>query len=227
MNKRIRWLDRCKGFATIMVVIGHIAVGYRDAGYYPDHIFTIHSMYYLTYAFHMPLFFILSGYSFALAYCREGRLKKDRVRIQIINLVYLYFFFSAVQWVFKWICSAFVNTNVSLLDLAMMPIKPMDPYWYLYVLIFFYLFILVLCRKNICDNKIILAGAIVVSTIICGIPINETFPIKELLYYFVFFYIGCYLSSTGWVSRFTKMQGICAIVAAVCILTYIYEADRP
>ena len=26
----------------------------------------------------------------------------------------------------------------------------------------------------------------------------------------------------GWVSRFTKMQGICAIVAAVCILTYIY-----
>ena len=34
---RIRWLDAWKGFAMLLVVLGHIADGYLDAGLFATH----------------------------------------------------------------------------------------------------------------------------------------------------------------------------------------------
>lgn len=49
MNKRIEYIDIAKGIAIIMVLLGHIdlcPIGLKSS----------------IYSFHMPLFFILSGY---------------------------------------------------------------------------------------------------------------------------------------------------------------------
>lgn len=50
MKQRIQFIDLAKGFAILLVIIGHI-----DTIPYVKH---------LIYSFHMPLFFILSGYFF-------------------------------------------------------------------------------------------------------------------------------------------------------------------
>ncbi len=47
MNNRIKWIDTAKGIAMICVVLGHMSISYIND---------------IVFAFHMPVFFILSGY---------------------------------------------------------------------------------------------------------------------------------------------------------------------
>lgn len=49
---RIKWVDRAKGIGIVLVVIGHILGD--------QHVLSL--LYQLIYAFHMPLFFVISGY---------------------------------------------------------------------------------------------------------------------------------------------------------------------
>ena len=35
VNNRIEWIDACKGFAIILVILGHIADGYLGAKSFP------------------------------------------------------------------------------------------------------------------------------------------------------------------------------------------------
>ena len=53
MGKRIEWIDVSKGIGIILVLIGHISL---NGGLNK-----------FIYSFHMPLFFILSGFTFNLA----------------------------------------------------------------------------------------------------------------------------------------------------------------
>lgn len=55
MEKRIEWIDIAKGFGIMMVVLGHYILSETGP------LYEIKS---LIYAFHMPLFFICSGYLF-------------------------------------------------------------------------------------------------------------------------------------------------------------------
>ena len=50
MNKRVEWIDLAKGLGMLLVILGHCVC---FGGIMHNAIF----------AFHMPLFFILSGYS--------------------------------------------------------------------------------------------------------------------------------------------------------------------
>lgn len=58
---RIDWLDSLKGFGILLVILGHTQFPYKDYLYW----------------FHMPLFFILSGYTLHLTYpCKVFVIKK-------------------------------------------------------------------------------------------------------------------------------------------------------
>lgn len=52
-NRRIEWIDSLKGFAIILVVLGHNTGGENGA-------------YRFLYTFHMPLFFLISGFLFSM-----------------------------------------------------------------------------------------------------------------------------------------------------------------
>ena len=52
-NLRVRWIDMVKGFGIFLMVIGH-------ASGLPENIKL------WIYGFHMPLFFILSGYTYGM-----------------------------------------------------------------------------------------------------------------------------------------------------------------
>jgi fucose 4-O-acetylase-like acetyltransferase len=76
-SKRIEWLDIAKGLGMIFVILGH-AVGFGT----PPHN--------IIFAFHMPLFFMLSG--FVHKPCELGVLLKKRAR----SLLLPYFLFFAL-----------------------------------------------------------------------------------------------------------------------------------
>ncbi|MGV3119497.1 acyltransferase family protein [Lactiplantibacillus argentoratensis] len=51
MKKRIEWIDIARGITMISVVIGHSLYGYNNG-----------LLSHFIYTFHMPIFFILTGY---------------------------------------------------------------------------------------------------------------------------------------------------------------------
>lgn len=192
-EKRIEWIDSCKGLAIILVVIGHIADGYLGAGMFPEYSSFMQCVLNLIYSFHMPLFFVLSGYVFYLAYCTEQTYKKGKVSIQIFNLVYIYIVMCCIQWIFKYIFSNNATHKLTIQDLILIPVKPIAPYWYLYVLIFYYLIFVCVERITIQENiKLIIC--FVVSAVGSCVKIEGAFPLYRIIMYSIFFYLGIFLA---------------------------------
>ena len=192
-SQRIKWIDSLKGFAIITVVIGHVADGYLSAGMFSDYKGLMSIIYELIYAFHMPLFFLVSGYVFQQAYYREGKEDKKRCNMQILNLAVLYIVFSAILWAFKFVFSGNVNTAVTVKDLFLIVLKPIAPFWYLYVLIFLYIIAKLLLKKEI-GVVFPFIALTVVSVFGFWTPRVIMFPLYQILYYALFFFTGIFLA---------------------------------
>ncbi len=226
MRERIKWLDSCKGFGTVIVVLGHVIDGYISAGIYSEFSYTLHSIYRLICSFHMPLFFVLSGYSFSLAYNESGGLKRKKVRIQLYNLIWQYLFFSIVMGVFKIIFAAYTNHHTDFTDLLLIPIKPIAPYWYLYVMIFYYLIALILDRYEFLTSRIIIPITSAVSAIVCSVSIPGPFPMRNILYYSAFFCIGSLLEMKKIITKVEALHGMIFSATAVGLLSYVYISQK-
>lgn len=200
-KERILWLDACKGFAILLVVLGHIADSYLRTGLFLEKSIFLQTMYEFIYAFHMPLFFALSGYVFYEVYLVYREIRQERFQKQCANIIWNYFIFSLLQWIMKRFFIADVNMPFTIRDLMLLFIKPMGLYWYLYVLLFLYFICWKLNlpngdRKR--DTKVFI-GIIFISlgsTVFFNMTnLNIVFPIRNILYYIVFFYLGNYLAA--------------------------------
>ena len=78
--RRLEWVDRARGWGIILVVLGHTS--------------TISAVNSWIYAFHMPVFFWLSGYLYT------GRSFLYTVKKRSLTLLVPYFFFGALTWVY-------------------------------------------------------------------------------------------------------------------------------
>lgn len=191
-DNRITWLDSCKGFAIILVVIGHIADGYLSAGLFDKYVKAMEITCNVLYPFHMPLFFCISGFVFYIAYLKKCDEKKKQIKLQIINNVCIYTYWSCIQWVTKMIFVSNINKPFTVIDLLLLPIKPMTPYWYLYVLIFLYMIVYLFIRFKF-DDKILLIGFLPISLLSDFITIDLIFPFQTIMKYSVFFFVGVLL----------------------------------
>lgn len=205
-TRRIVWIDALKGFATVLVVLGHIADGYLHAGMFPADSGLLEGLYNGIYAFHMALFFSVSGMTFRLAYFAEdgsGKLTlKDpsgsRFRTQLWNLALLYVFYCVLMGAFKILASRFVNQPVSVLDILLIWGKPIPPYWYLYVLAVFYLLFSRDFLLNWRHNAGLLLTALLVASLVSGFcDTRDWFQIMHILRYALFFYLGIRVAEAG------------------------------
>lgn len=91
MKKRVAWIDRAKGIAIILVVLGHnlTLIGSGEAG----RILNI-----FIYSFHMPLFFILSGCTLNVNTPLKHFLKKKFRVLMVSNLL-----FSGLMFLFQFL----------------------------------------------------------------------------------------------------------------------------
>ena len=167
---RVLYIDALKGFAIILVIIGHIADGYLRANIFTENRNVLHFTYNIIYSFHMPLFLFISGYVYYLAYFKNKTVDKKKIIIQLINIFLLYVMFSIVQWCFKYFISSLVNTKVTINDLLSIFIKPMAPYWYLYNLFFYY--IITFYIEKIHSNKWV-DIAIIATSVLFSIIFNH------------------------------------------------------
>ena len=217
-KERIKWIDSLKGFAIITVVIGHVADGYLSSDMFSDYQGIMNIIYELIYAFHMPLFFLVSGYVFWQAYYKDGKEDKKRCNLQILNLSILYIVFSVILWAFKFVLSGNVNTTVTVTDLLMIVIKPIAPFWYLYVLIFLYIAAKLLLKK---ETGVVIPFIVLVAVSVLGfwVPREIVFPLYQILYYALFFFTGVFLAkykdsflTKGWFAGVSTLVSVTLIV---------------
>lgn len=155
-DTRGNWIDHIKVFACILVALGHFFQSMCAAGILPSN--AIYQWFQRTiYYFHVPLFFICSGYLYqkysqvnSFAEWKNNALKK------LISLGVPYFVFSLVTWGMKTIFSGNVNSEVHGLGYDLF-VHPMSPYWYLFAIFFIFLITPTFKSKKACYITAIVA----------------------------------------------------------------------
>lgn len=197
---RITWLDSLKGFAILCVVLGHVVDGFMTAGLFPGAASLQFGIYRFLYSFHMPLFFMISGFAFSTAYVSAGGAPRwDKLRWQVPNLVAVYVLWTALLVVFKVVFAGSVNSEVSLSALLWMWRDPYGPYWYLYVLVAYYA---VSALASRCRLSLVLAGAVALSCVGVFFDFGSHFCLGRFAFFAPFFVVGSCLRrlwrGVGW-----------------------------
>ena len=166
MNKqRDIWIDNTKILACILVVFGHFFQSMVKANILPNNL--LYQWFNTTiYYFHVPLFFICSGY----LYQKYGKSQNIRqwfknIFKKLIVLGIPYFIFSFATWILKKIFSSSVNTQIGSLPHILF-FEPASPYWYLYVLFFLFLITPLLKKSSLLLSLLLLSFLLKFLTII-------------------------------------------------------------
>lgn len=196
MTHREKWLDISKGFACILIVLGHLLRGLGGAGVVdPDgvsgHIIDV------IYFFHVQVFFFCSGY------LHQKRGKKGiaahgkRVLKKLVDLGVPYVAFTTVSVLLRTLFDESVNNPVSKSLFRTLFVKPDAPYWYLYVLFFMFLITPKLSKKKTASILLAVAAA---AHIVYGMFFSVTplpYAVKSLMEFWVWFVFGMFASKLG------------------------------
>ena len=135
---RVRWVDVLKGVLIVLVILGHAVQGLAaDAtlAAHP-HIQGIRIVKDVIYGFHMPAFFVVSGF-FAGGLWRKDMAQELKKKLR--RLVKPYFIWGFLTACGMQVMSSFTNKGEGLRDFLCSPVVPFSQFWYLYVLFFMFL----------------------------------------------------------------------------------------
>lgn len=205
-QQRVAWIDAARGIGIVLVVYGHVLRSLIAQGVAPaDRLH--HTADAAIYAFHMPLFFLLSGL-FARPAVAGKRAAFVRIRVQAI--VYPYILWSLIQGMMAIAASGHVNHEMTWRSLASIPWSPIAQFWFLYTLF-------------LCQLLLILPGRF---TLLCIVPIGAIFSfsfpgswLSISFYNLPFFAAGVYLTApraTAWLADVDRA----AIVAVLAWLAF-------
>lgn len=136
---REAWVDNVKVLACILVVLGHFFQSMVQADRMAET--ELYAWFNTTiYYFHVPLFFLCSGYLFQkTARINSMQAWGSHVLKKALSLGIPYFIFSTVTWLLKNVFSGAVNSQNDPYFTTLF-LAPASPYWYLYALFFLFLF---------------------------------------------------------------------------------------
>ena len=140
--KRLAYIDNTKGFAILLVVLGHIVqFMYAPGDYHQNVVFRY------IYSFHMPLFFILSGMVTKIIPPSSLKIVYEKLRKRFLQLIVPFFTWGIIRVI--------MSTDI---PLYMIFLKPDYSLWFLWVLFFinvFYWMAQYLCNKAHLGNPLI------------------------------------------------------------------------
>ena len=196
-KQRDPYFDNLKGVLICLVVLGHCTNLYRDSNVWCNYLF------HLIYAFHMPLFFYISGY-FSKNVEKTYKRAFESLIIPAIPFELLYFILHAV-------------TNA---DNAEPFLTPVFAYWFCFVLFF--------CRALL-PYLTRLRGIVVITfalALAAGFNpyINEVMSLSRFLCMLPFFMLGFYTTRER-MERIRNMKTGAAVIAglaaAACVIALL------
>ncbi|WP_373481001.1 acyltransferase family protein [Geminocystis sp.] len=129
-KSRILWVDYAKGLGIFLVVLGHLIRSLVNSKIIlQSSIITFEDSW--IYAFHMPLFFLLSGLFIHKSLSKSfGKFFQSRLQ----SIVYPYFFWSILQGILQIFFSHYTNHEMKWSELAKIWYAPIMQYWFFYCL---------------------------------------------------------------------------------------------
>lgn len=137
--KRFHWIDYAKAIGILLVVFGYVIIGMRFSAFtqFPPWMQTAE---FYIYTFHMPLFFLLSGYVFPISKDKDfGRFLGS----SLVNLFLPYLIWNVVFALLKNMSAGSVHVAVPLSDIPKVILHPIQHFWflpYLFLIRFLYWF---------------------------------------------------------------------------------------
>lgn len=230
MNKqRDIWVDNVKVIACVLVVLGHFFQSMVKANILVDG--ALYEWFNTTiYYFHVPLFFICSGYLFQ-KYSKVDSLYewKNNILRKLLALGIPYLVFSVLTWLLKTVFASSVNDNIGGLGETLF-LKPASPYWYLYIL--FFIFVVTKTAKNKNEMMILLCLASFLKLMsILGVSAN-IYIIDKILDDWIWFVLGMYQAYENMPEIINKRIKISlgsvlgAVFMLLSIVVYIYGIEK-
>jgi fucose 4-O-acetylase-like acetyltransferase len=140
---RLGWVDYAKGIGIFLVVLGHALRAFPPPG--PALSVPIYiTLNWSIYAFHMPLFFLLSG-----LFLHSGATRQAIglfLRKKVATLLYPYLLWSLIYGSTQAILSPATSPIADLIALIRIPWQPIDHYWFIYAM-FIYSVVYVILAK--------------------------------------------------------------------------------
>lgn len=138
VKSRVIWIDSMKLFACILVVLGHLYMSLASSGWISSEAFYYCYPVQTVYTFHVPLFFVCSGYLYQrkqAEYTLASHWKN--IKSKALSLGIPYITFSTITLLLKIIFHDSVNNQATPV-LRTLLWQPIAPYWYLYALFFIF-----------------------------------------------------------------------------------------
>lgn len=195
-SKREAWVDYVKVFACILVVLGHFFQSMVKAKIIPQN--DLYTWFNTTiYYFHVPLFFICSGYLYQkYSVVDDWKSWKQSVVKKTVALGVPYFVFSFTTWILKSIFASSVNTEIGGLGYTLF-IHPTAPYWYLYVLFLFFLVTLTIKNSGMAIFLVVVATILKVVSILGVCDILQIYAVSNFASNWIWFVLGMLMSVIG------------------------------
>ncbi|MEL6581012.1 MAG: acyltransferase [Cyanobacteria bacterium J06621_12] len=129
-RQRVEWVDYAKGMGIFLMVFGHTLRGLVNSSLIPD-TSPVQFIDAWIYAFHIPLFFFLSGLFFPSV---SSQAPTTWWQKKLKTLVYPYFLWSGMQILLKSGFSGAVNHDANTSVLTEIVYDPVDQFWFIYTL---------------------------------------------------------------------------------------------
>lgn len=231
-RQREYWVDNVKILACILVVVGHFFQSMAKSDIISQTQFYEWFMQ-MIYYFHVPLFFICSGYLYQkLVVVNDIVTWKNNVLKKLLGLGIPYFTFSLITYFMKEIFSSSVNSQNGELVHSLF-FKPMSPYWYLYAL--FFLFLVTPTLTGVRNAYVAIIVALIMKLV--GIVCIELWDLprflEDILTYEVWFVLGMvlFVKGKGYVTKIEASKkrqiafSIVVFVAFILITVGVYKLD--
>lgn len=226
-SKRYIWIDNLKLFACLLVVIGHLYMSMMAGGWVDADSILYCWPIQTVYTFHVPLFFVCSGFLYQATAPNKWSIKKhiESIKKKAIVLGVPYLAFSFITLLLKNIFSAEVN-NAATPFLKTILIEPIAPYWYLYTL--FLLFCLIFPvsgqeKKKLLVVMVILACLVKIIYISCLIDKSIPDLVEKVMANAVWFCMGMLITEYSFKkNKIINIFAIGSILLAFILSYFIY-----
>lgn len=215
---RETWIDSAKGIAISLVVLGHAIRGIQSSGIVPPDVWALADA--RIYAFHMPLFFALSGWFYLSSVSKRPFAAYATGRLERI-------FYPMVLWTyvflaFKFVAGQSANQPIGLEDVMILPVPGVLHFWFLWDLLLVSLAFYPL-------RYLIRAGATskgIWALVVFGIAALQLLPLSEEVNHWIgsalrntpYFLLGIMLGHFGATRRASAGHGVLGAVIFVALL---------
>lgn len=222
VKTREKWVDDVKVIACILVVLGHFFQSMTKANILPEN--DLYGWFNTTiYYFHVPLFFICSGYLYQ-KYSRVNSVSSwyKNVAKKALALGVPYATFTTATWVLKKLFSSSVNDQIGgLWDTLFL--HPTAPYWYLYAL--FFIFLVSPTFNSVKAAAVGVVVALAAKSLILTGGGYSVYAVSTVLSNEIWFVFGMSICAFNVQLKGRKVQGMICGVLFIILSIMVYTAE--